>query len=163
MCGIAGAYQQPDGKVIVDHDDRAPRPSRSRRRRGAGDRRSRARQSVLAHRRLSIIDLSSAADQPLVKDGLSLSYNGELYNYRELRRELERPGGRVRHELGHRGRARGVARLGRRLRCERFRGMFAFAMYDDAHSAASPWLGTRSASSRCTRCAAARASCSPRS
>ena len=44
---------------------------------------------VLGHRRLSIIDLSTAADQPLAKDGLTLSYNGELYNYLDLRRELE--------------------------------------------------------------------------
>jgi asparagine synthase (glutamine-hydrolysing) len=35
----------------------------------------------LAHRRLSIIDLSAASDQPFVKDGLHLSYNGELYNF----------------------------------------------------------------------------------
>src|SRR5204862_151628 len=42
----------------------------------------------LAHRRLSIIDLSRHSDQPFVKNGLALSYNGELYNYRELRSEL---------------------------------------------------------------------------
>ena len=39
----------------------------------------------LGHRRLSIIDLSAAADQPLRKDSLTLIYNGELYNYKELR------------------------------------------------------------------------------
>src|ERR1700753_2865434 len=42
----------------------------------------------LGHRRLSIIDLTTAADQPLTKDGLTLVYNGELYNYRALRRML---------------------------------------------------------------------------
>jgi glutamate synthase domain-containing protein 1 len=42
----------------------------------------------LGHRRLSIIDLSRAADQPLAKHGLVLVYNGELYNYRALRGEL---------------------------------------------------------------------------
>ena len=42
----------------------------------------------LGHRRLSIIDLSTAADQPLRKGNLTLVYNGELYNYRELRAEL---------------------------------------------------------------------------
>ncbi len=40
------------------------------------------------HRRLSIIDLTAAADQPLSKHGLTLIYNGELYNYKELRAEL---------------------------------------------------------------------------
>src|SRR5262249_35034142 len=42
----------------------------------------------LGHRRLSIIDLSTAADQPLSKDGLTIVYNGELYNYRRVRAEL---------------------------------------------------------------------------
>ena len=42
----------------------------------------------LGHRRLSIIDLSAVGDQPLSKDGLTLVYNGELYNYKELRAEL---------------------------------------------------------------------------
>src|SRR3984957_10100088 len=46
----------------------------------------------LGHRRLSIIDLSTAADQPLRKGDLSLVYNGELYNYRELRAELQKEG-----------------------------------------------------------------------
>ena len=42
----------------------------------------------LGHRRLSIIDLSAAANQPFVKDGLVLVFNGEIYNYRQLRAEL---------------------------------------------------------------------------
>ena len=48
----------------------------------------------LAHRRLSIIDLSDAASQPMVSsDGQSvLAYNGEVYNFRELRVELEKLG-----------------------------------------------------------------------
>ena len=65
----------------------------------------------LAHRRLSIIDLSAAADQPLSKDGLVLTYNGELYNYKEIRAELAASGVRFTHDLGHRGRPRGVASL----------------------------------------------------
>ncbi len=49
---------------------------------------------VLAHNRLSIIDLSPAGHQPMFRDGkrLALSYNGEVYNFRELRAELERGG-----------------------------------------------------------------------
>jgi asparagine synthase (glutamine-hydrolysing) len=84
----------------------------------------------LGHRRLSIIDLSTAADQPFVSDGLHLSYNGELYNYRELRDELRGKGVRFRTESDtevvleawrHWG-AGGLSRL---------RGMFAFALYDE--------------------------------
>ncbi|RMG89673.1 MAG: asparagine synthase (glutamine-hydrolyzing) [Chloroflexi bacterium] len=48
----------------------------------------------LAHRRLAIIDLSSAAAQPMTDTatGVTITYNGEIYNYRELRTELEMSG-----------------------------------------------------------------------
>ena len=39
---------------------------------------------ALGHRRLSIIDLSAAANQPFEKDGHILVFNGEIYNYRQL-------------------------------------------------------------------------------
>ena len=45
----------------------------------------------LGHRRLSIIDLSSAGHQPMTLGDLTLVYNGEIYNYRELRAGLEGP------------------------------------------------------------------------
>ena len=48
---------------------------------------------AFGHRRLSILDLSSAGHQPMQRDHLCISYNGEIYNYIELRQELK--------ELGH--------------------------------------------------------------
>ena len=86
--GVAGAYQQPDGKVIVSTmvdriDHRGPDA------RGVVELVDPDTSVVLGHRRLSIIDLSTAADQPFAKGGLTMSYNGEIYNYREIRRELE--------------------------------------------------------------------------
>ena len=50
--------------------------------------------AALGHRRLSIVDLSPAGHQPMVHraTGLALSYNGEIYNHVELRRELEQAG-----------------------------------------------------------------------
>src|SRR5215467_9469847 len=42
----------------------------------------------LGHRRLSIIDLSTAANQPMHYDGLHIIFNGEIYNYNEIRDEL---------------------------------------------------------------------------
>src|SRR5436190_4604780 len=42
----------------------------------------------LGHRRLSIIDLSESANQPMHYDGLHLIFNGEIYNYNEIRDEL---------------------------------------------------------------------------
>jgi asparagine synthase (glutamine-hydrolysing) len=44
---------------------------------------------ILAHRRLKIIDLSDAANQPFCLDNLVMAFNGEIYNYLELRLELE--------------------------------------------------------------------------
>src|SRR5215469_3975497 len=83
----------------------------------------------LGHRRLSIIDLSSAADQPFRKGNLTLVYNGELYNFRELRAELSAQGTRfVTHSdtevVLEAWRCWGPAAL------DRFRGMFAFALAD---------------------------------
>ncbi len=44
---------------------------------------------ALAHQRLSIIDLSDSANQPMVKNGLVIVFNGEIYNYKELKKSLE--------------------------------------------------------------------------
>src|SRR5690348_10408191 len=83
----------------------------------------------LGHRRLSIIDLSAAADQPLSKNGLTLIYNGELYNYKELRAELASHGvsfvtSSDTEVVLEAWRHWGPAAL------PRFRGMFAFALAD---------------------------------
>ncbi|HWC44464.1 MAG TPA: asparagine synthase (glutamine-hydrolyzing) [Actinomycetota bacterium] len=83
----------------------------------------------LGHRRLSIIDLSAAANQPFVKDGLVLVFCGEIYNYRELRAELVAAGtgfrtGSDTEVLLEAWRRWGPASL------RRLRGMFAFALFD---------------------------------
>ncbi|MBE9541078.1 MAG: asparagine synthetase B, partial [Proteobacteria bacterium] len=43
----------------------------------------------LAHRRLSIIDLSAAGRQPMTSDDVSIIYNGEIYNFKKIRKTLE--------------------------------------------------------------------------
>jgi asparagine synthase (glutamine-hydrolysing) len=128
MCGIAGTYQQAEGKLISTHmiDRIAHRgPDASAVLESVNPRAS----VVLAHRRLSIIDLSSAADQPLVKDGLTICYNGELYNYRELRAQLEHHG----VMFATRSDTEVVLEAWRAWGTEglhRLRGMFAFALHD---------------------------------
>ncbi len=82
------------------------------------------------HRRLSIIDLSAAANQPFAKDGLVLVFCGEIYNYRELRAELAAVGTSFRTHsdtevLLEAWRRWGPASL------RRLRGMFAFAIFDE--------------------------------
>ena len=84
----------------------------------------------LGHRRLSIIDLSPAADQPLSKGGLTLVYNGELYNYKELRAELASRGVSFVTSSDTEVVLEAWRRWGPTA-LPRFRGMFAFALADE--------------------------------
>jgi asparagine synthase (glutamine-hydrolysing) len=128
MCGIAGCYQQADGHKLTDimTERIAHRGPDSGALWGHED----ERVSIhLGHRRLSIIDLSASANQPFIKGGLTLVYNGELYNYRELRAELEKKGARFITN----GDTEVVLEAWRYWGPEalpRFRGMFAFAIAD---------------------------------
>ncbi len=84
----------------------------------------------LGHRRLSIIDLSEAGAQPMsYRDRYWLTYNGEVYNYIELRAELEYGGHRFRSHTDSEVILAAYAEWG--TRCfERFRGMWGLALYD---------------------------------
>lgn len=81
-----------------------------------------------AHRRLSIIDLQHG-QQPLVKDSIVLCYNGELYNFRELRSELAAGGARFSTTSDTEVVLEAWRRWGPQC-LRRFRGMFAFAVLD---------------------------------
>jgi asparagine synthase (glutamine-hydrolysing) len=127
MCGIAGIYNRPE------LHDQLPAMTESIAHRGPDAAgcfiRSEPWPVALGHRRLSIIDLSSTANQPFVKDGLVLVFNGEIYNYRSLQRELSSQGTRFvtnsdTEVLLEAWRAWGPASL------DRLRGMFAFALFD---------------------------------
>src|SRR6202035_3198067 len=130
VCGIAGCYQQASGQRLVNvmSDRIAHRGPDAA---GVWSHQDDHVSVHLAHRRLSIIDLSAAADQPLAKQGLALVYNGELYNYKELRAELAGHGVRFSTNSDtevvlEAWRAWGAEAL------RRFRGMFAFALADTA-------------------------------
>lgn len=86
---------------------------------------------ILGHRRLSIIDLSSAGRQPLIDSTgrYVIVYNGELYNYRDLRRRLIKLGYRFQTDTDTEVVLVAFKEWGPRS-VERFRGMFAFAIYD---------------------------------
>lgn len=87
---------------------------------------------VLAHRRLSILDLSPAGRNPMEWDGgrYRITYNGEVYNYRELRRELESQGLRFRTHTDTEVVVAAYATWGDE--CVRhFNGMFAIAIWDE--------------------------------
>lgn len=133
MCGIVGLFD-PAGAASGDETLIAMRDRMSHRGPdGTGIWRSPDRHCVLGHRRLSIIDLSDAALQPMVNDAgtVAVVFNGEIYNHADVRRTLEATGRyrwRTDHSdtevLLHAFEEWGLACI------DRFYGMFAFAIYD---------------------------------
>lgn len=87
---------------------------------------------ALGHVRLSILDLSERAHQPIVSgDGSAvLVYNGEVYNYRELRRELGGSGVRFQSSGDTEVVLQALLQWGPERAIPRFNGMFAFAYFD---------------------------------
>lgn len=86
---------------------------------------------ALGHRRLAIIDLSPAGHQPMITgDGnYAITYNGEIYNFQELRAELESRGRQFRSKTDSEVVLSAYAEWG--VDCvKRFNGMFAFAVWD---------------------------------
>jgi hypothetical protein len=106
MCGIAGIYAHArTRRVEPSLLERMRDTMHHRGPDGGGAWYSADAHVGLAHRRLSIIDLSASADQPMSNaDGsIWVTYNGEIYNHVELRRELQGLGSRVPHRsLGYR-------------------------------------------------------------
>ncbi|MDP7571769.1 MAG: asparagine synthetase B, partial [Myxococcota bacterium] len=92
MCGIAGVIGiRADGRTDIGELTALRDAQAHRGPDDAGLWLSDDRRVGLAHRRLSIIDLSPAGHQPMAsRDGkLQIVFNGEIYNFRSLRRELE--------------------------------------------------------------------------
>ena len=130
MCGIAGMVNF-DGRPVHPRDLHPI--SEALAHRGPDGEGACYRHNVgLAHRRLAIIDPHTGM-QPFYSDdqSLVLSYNGEIYNYLEIRRELE-PYCHFRTHSDTEVVLRAYEQWG--IDClQRFRGMFAFALYDSRH------------------------------
>lgn len=84
---------------------------------------------LLGHRRLAIVDLSEAGRQPMTRGHLALSFNGMIYNYRELRGELEQRGERFRSDCDTEVILAAWQVWGPDC-LQRFNGMFAFGLWD---------------------------------
>jgi asparagine synthase (glutamine-hydrolysing) len=129
MCGIAGEIRF-DG-AAADVGALARMTAAMRARGPDGDGLIARGRVALGQRRLRIIDLSDQAEQPMVDAalGLTIVFNGAIYNYRELRQELERAG----HQFFSHGDTevilKAYAAWGERC-VERLSGMFAFAIWE---------------------------------
>ena len=128
MCGICGtvgraieaevaamtdsmAHRGPDGRGVMTFDGGLP--------------------AALGHRRLAIIDPTPAGAQPMgFQDRWWISYNGELYNFRQLRRELEARGERFETECDTEVLLRMFVVHGPAM-LEQLNGIFALAIWDD--------------------------------
>jgi asparagine synthase (glutamine-hydrolysing) len=129
MCGIAGVIdlefaREPDRGLLEAMNE-------AQRHRGPDGAGYHVEPGVgLAHRRLSIIDVA-AGQQPLYNEDRSVVviYNGEIYNFQELQRELETRGHRFRTHCDTEAVVHAWEEWGEQC-VERFRGMFAFALWD---------------------------------
>src|SRR5207237_1151176 len=132
MCGIAGGIALHRG--ARPDEDRVRRLSALIAHRGPdsdGYWVAPSQRAVIAHRRLSIIDLA-AGRQPMLDDAgkVALAFNGEIYNYKELRSDLTRQGLTFATSSDTEVLLRSYQRAGADCVSD-LRGMFAFAVWDD--------------------------------
>lgn len=85
--------------------------------------------TLLGHTRLSILDLSSAGHQPMLFDRFAITYNGEIYNFNEIKKELLNIGYSFSTNTDTEVILKSYIQWGADCVCK-FRGMFAFAIYD---------------------------------
>ena len=133
MCGIAGILT-PGGADPELLNDQLKRLAVSLRHRGPDAVGTWANQSgtaALVHTRLSILDLTSDANQPMAAEAgaLQIVFNGEIYNFRELREELSRDGIVFRTQSDTEVLLQLYVKHGTAM-LDRLRGMYAFAIWD---------------------------------
>jgi len=134
MCGINGILRLSDGALPIDRDEllRTRDAMAARGPDGAGAWTSGDGRVALASRRLAILDLSEAGAQPMASaDGrFHIVINGEIYNFSELRRELEAEGVHFRSHSDTEVVLALYARQGAAM-LGRLRGMYGLAIWDD--------------------------------
>src|SRR5437588_2032124 len=135
MCGFAGLIDWERRTSAADLSHRAQQMAATLRHRGPDDEGSWVDAAAgigLGHRRLSIIELSPRGHQPMLSSSgrYVIVYNGEIYNFQELRSELESCGTNFRGNSDTEVILEGCERWGPSAALERFNGMFAFALWD---------------------------------
>jgi asparagine synthase (glutamine-hydrolysing) len=141
MCGVAGAIRRiPDGREaavrppsarICAFVEKMTEAQRHRGPDGSGLWQSSGREVIFGHRRLAILDLSEAGAQPMVDNdsGCAITFNGEIYNFSEIRRDLETEGETFRSSCDTEVILKAHKRWGIDA-VKRFRGIFALALWD---------------------------------
>jgi asparagine synthase (glutamine-hydrolysing) len=133
MCGICGFITPTPlpGGIPLSEQCRRMADTMYRRGPDSGDVWSDDEAGVaLGHRRLAIIDLSPAGSQPMENGDLIISYNGEIYNFNELRLELETLGHSFRGGSDTEVLLAAVSQWGAAEAVKRCIGMFAFAIWN---------------------------------
>ena len=131
MCGIFGFYESEQHTTPAAEE--VKRVLELLRHRGPDSSGTYAAPGIaLAHTRLSMLDPRSCSDQPFWDEAgrYALVYNGEVYNYRELRRRLEAQGVRFRTSGDTEVVLEAIKAYGMHEAARRFDGMFALAVYD---------------------------------
>ncbi len=138
MCGINGIFAYHPSAPGVDRPEllRTRDQMVARGPDGFGEWFSQDGRGGFGHRRLAIIDLSEAGAQPMATDDglLHVTFNGEIYNYRDLRQELAMEGVRFRGHSDTEVLLHLYRRDGEQM-VQRLRGMFAFAIWDEVKRA----------------------------
>src|SRR3984893_11624425 len=134
MCGISGIWER-NGCSLQDLKRRASAMTQTLSHRGPDDSGvwlSEQASIAFGQRRLAIIDLSPMGHQPMVSANgqYTITFNGEIYNFRELRAELERCGVRFRGHSDTEVIVEGFAQWGVKSTIARLNGMFAIAAWD---------------------------------
>lgn len=142
MCGIAGLATPPGTFPSEVLKSRVTTMSMALLHRGPDSGDAWVHESspvAFGHRRLAIIDLSADGAQPMHRGPLTISFNGEIYNFEALRAELEADGTRFRSRSDTEVLLACVEKWGLEHALTRLVGMFAFALWDDRDK--SLWLG----------------------
>jgi len=133
MCGITGVYHfNNDEKTTKETVDKMRDTLAHRGPDGKGTFVSKDKKVGLGHRRLSIIDLSEKGAQPMTdeKEEIQIVYNGEVYNFKEIRKDLKNLGYDFKSETDTEVIMKSYQEWG--VDCvKKFNGMFAFAILDN--------------------------------
>ena len=135
MCGLAGLFDSTGALTSETLREIAERMAVRLRHRGPDDSGvwlDAEKRLALAHRRLSIIDLSPEGHQPMASacERYVIAFNGEIYNFETLRRELDARGHRFRGHSDTEVLLAAISEWGVERALGRLNGMFAFALWD---------------------------------